>query len=117
MPLGDLFDPDTAPFIEVYNRRNANGTNHPDYVNYAPYEHQAFARGFVEEHPWTGPPLLALASPGYQLAKLPPFMPYSQKLGFVGEGASPASLDQLLHEFRGIGQGMSNNLSSLFRNH
>ena len=115
MALDNMFDPDTAPFIDVYQKRNANGPDHPDFINYAPYEHQAFARGFIEENPWIGPPALALASPAYQVAKLPALMPYSQRLGIVGEGASPSSIDQLIHEYRGIGQGITNNLASLFR--
>lgn len=110
-------DPDNASLHDLQAARDAGGPGSTDYVNLAPYEHQAFARAVVNDHPIMGPLSLSVASPLYQIAKLPGIMPYSQQLGMVGPGASPASIDQLLHEYKGIGQGIYDNLSSMFNKH
>ena len=63
----------------------------------APYEHEAFAREWVRENPVVAVPALAGAIPGYQLAKL---------LGLADEDATPASLEQMMAGYKGVGQGM-----------
>jgi hypothetical protein len=73
----------------------------------APYEHQQFARGLSEEDPLNALGL-AIATPGYALAKSPALIRLSQMLGLVGPGATPASLDQIRQAYKGIGQGLTN---------
>ena len=63
----------------------------------APFEHQAFAREWTRESPWLAGMSLPAAIPAYQLAKL---------LGLGGEEATPASWEQLLRGYRGLGEGL-----------
>lgn len=85
-------------------REKAKGT--PEFENLAPYEHQAFAREWVKERPILGTASLAVASPLYYLAKQPGLLGLAQKMGLVGEDATPSSLKQLGASYRGIGQGL-----------
>ena len=72
----------------------------------APYEHQAYARELTQENPINALGL-AVAAPAYYVAKQPALMGLSQKLGIVGEGATPASMEQLKRAYRGIYQGLT----------
>ena len=72
----------------------------------APYEHQAFAREFTQEHPFIGPPAMAILSPGYAAAKALGILPSDEK-------TTPPSLEQIFGAYRGIGQGMTANLRGL----
>lgn len=90
---------------DLYNmREKARGT--PDFQALAPAEHQAFARQWTQENPMVAAPSLAIAAPLYYLAKQPPFLAAMQKLGIVGQDATPANFDQLSASYRGIGQGL-----------
>lgn len=80
----------------------------------APFEHGAFARQWTEENPLLAAPSLAVATPLYYLAKQKPLLDMAQSLGLVGEGATPASLDQLKRSYAGIGQGLLANARGLF---
>lgn len=75
------------------------------YQALAPYEHQAFTYSATKENPFMAVPL-AVASPLYYVAKQPWLIGAAQKLGIVGEGATPPSLDQLKSQLRGIKQGL-----------
>ena len=89
----------------LYNmREKSRGTQ--KYQDLAPYEHQAFAREWVGENPLIGSASLAIASPLYYLAKQPGLLGLAQKMGLVGEDATPSSLKQLGASYRGIGQGL-----------
>lgn len=80
----------------------------------APYEHGAFAREWTTENPLLAAPSLAVATPLYYLAKQKPILSAAQSLGLVGEGATPASFDQLKQSYSGIGQGLLNGLVRAF---
>ena len=71
----------------------------------APAEHLDFARTTVEENPLMAAPL-AIATPLYYLAKQPALMGLGQRMGLIGQDATPASIDQLFAAYRGIGQGL-----------
>jgi len=89
----------------LYNmREKARGT--PKYQELAPFEHQAFAREWVGENPLVGAASLSIASPLYYLAKQPGLLGLAQRMGIVGEDATPSSLAQLGASYRGIGQGL-----------
>jgi len=62
----------------------------------APFEHQAYARQYTQEHPVAGPIAMAVDAPAYQLAKL---------FG-IKSGRSQPSLDELFAAYSGIMQGM-----------
>lgn len=114
MPLAAMFDPDQESNENLQIQRGLVGPNSPEGTALAPYEHQAFAREFTQDHPIMGPLALSAAVPVYQVAKFPGIINLSQHFGLVGPNATPPSLDQLIHGYRGIGQGIYNNLNSLF---
>jgi len=89
--------------VHVFRERFAN--NPGMYQALAPYEHQAFTYSATKENPLAAIPL-AVASPLYYAAKQPWLIGAAQKLGIVGEGATPPSLDQLKSQLRGIKQGL-----------
>lgn len=74
----------------------------------APFEHRAFAREWTAENPMVAAPSLAAAIPLYYAAKNPVLMGAAQKLGLVGEGATPASLEQMKQSYQGVGEGLWN---------
>ena len=91
---------------QLFNmREKARGT--PEFQRLAPAEHGAFAREWTQEMPWLAAPSLAVAAPLYYAAKQRPLIELAQKLGLVGPDATPASLEQLLASYRGIGQGLA----------
>lgn len=64
----------------------------------APLEHQAYVREQTQQNPVAGAVMGAVLEPGYQLAK---------KVGlFNGQGATPASMDQVLGSLKGVKQGI-----------
>ena len=71
--------------------------NSPLQREIAPYEHAAFAREWTQENPALAVPSLAVAIPGYALAKL---------LG-LKKTQTPASLRQVAMGYRGVGQGLA----------
>lgn len=73
------------------------GSDRLDDELLAPLEHRAFAREYVGENPVSGAIGVGAAIPAYQLAKL---------LGLGGEGATPASWDQLFGGYHGILEGL-----------
>lgn len=97
-----LLDLDHATLFNM--REKAKGT--PDFERLAPAEHGAFAREWTKDQPWLAAPSLAVAAPLYYAAKQKPFVDIAKSLGLVGQDATPASLDQLLASYRGIGQGL-----------
>lgn len=72
----------------------------------APLEHRAFAREWTAENPMVAAPSLAAAIPAYYLAKQPVALQAMQKLGLVGEGATPASFEQMKQSYQGVGEGL-----------
>ena len=83
--------------------------DHPLQALIAPHEHTAFAREWTQDNPMVAAPALALAAPLYYLAKQPSLVGLAQRLGLVGDNPTPASTDQLLAAYRGIGQGLGIN--------
>lgn len=79
--------------------------NPREQASLAPQEHQAFAREWTAENPLVAAPSLAFAIPAYTAAKA---------LGLV-RARSPASLEEMLAGYRGIGQGLSQRFNSLAR--
>lgn len=104
--LAQLLNPETADHATLYGARMKGSRE--DNIRLAPYEHQAFAREYVEANPITGPLGMAILTAGYTPAKA---------LGILGsdEKTTPASMDQMLGGFRGIGEGVANNLRKLWR--
>ena len=83
--------------FDLLTLRNSLPDNDPRQRQIAPYEHQAFAREWIRDRGWAGVPSMAVAIPGYTLAKL---------LG-VQQARTPPSLAQLTHGYRGMGQGIA----------
>lgn len=77
--------------------RNSLPDHDPRQRQIAPYEHQAFAREWIQDRGWSGVPSMAVAIPGYALAKL---------LG-IQRARTPPSLAQVAHGYRGMGQGIA----------
>jgi len=63
----------------------------------APLEHAAFAREWTMENPAVAIPSLAVAIPGYSLAKL---------MGYGNERTTPASLREVVQGYKGMGSGL-----------
>ncbi len=72
--------------------------NKTDQNRIAPYEHRAFAREATAENPLMAVPI-GLAAPLYQLSKSIPGL----------ESRSDPSMDQLLHSWLGIVEGLQQN--------
>lgn len=75
----------------------------------APFEHQAFARAYVGGHPISGALGIGAAIPLYQLSKLLRLAPETN-----GQ-TTPASLEQLIAGYQGIGEGLQGALTRAFR--
>ena len=88
---------DTMSHADLIGLRNSLPDADPRQAAIAPYEHQAFAREWVQSNPSQAIPSLAVAIPGYALAKL---------LGFQ-RARTPASLGQVIHGYQGMGQGIA----------
>ena len=73
----------------------------------APYEHQAFARESVKENPLIALPM-TLGIPLYQLGKATGLSDLSGYTNINTGETTPASMGQLLHGFKGIGEGLYN---------
>jgi len=99
---GDL---DNREHAELYGMRMKGDRNANALL--APYEHQAYAREYVENNPFSGPLAMAILTAGYTPAK-------ALGLTDTDEKSTPASLDQMLGGFKGIGQGISSNLRGFF---
>lgn len=87
--------------------RQANDTTRDQQL--APYEHQAFAREYVGQHPVSGALGVGAAIPLYQLSKLLGLAPTTN-----GQ-TTPASLQQLIAGYQGIGEGLAGALTRSFR--
>jgi hypothetical protein len=99
---GGTVDLDNMSHSDLYQMRDAM-PNAADQSNLAPYEHQAFARESVGDNPLMALPIAA-ATPLYTAAKA---------LGLV-HSRSPASLEEIIKAYKGIGQGLNNWRSSTF---
>lgn len=106
--------PETQKYLQDMVRTDPEGVHNlrERFVDYpamyealAPYEHQAFTYSATKDNPIMAAPL-AIAAPLYYVAKQPWVIGAAQKLGIVGEGATPPSLDQLKAQLRGIRQGL-----------
>ena len=82
-------------FEQLRGLRASYPDNSPMQAILAPYEHQAFAREQTEANPLAAPGM-AVAVPGYALAKL---------LG-MSHGRTQPSWEQVVGGYRGIGQGL-----------
>lgn len=83
-------------FDQIRRLRDAYPDNSTMQAQLAPYEHQAFAREWTQDNPMVAAPSLAVAIPGYALAKL---------LG-MSHGRTQPSWEQVVGGYRGIGQGL-----------
>lgn len=96
-----VMNPELADHATLYGARMQGDMD--QNIRLAPYEHQAFAREYVESNPVVGPIAMALLTAGYTPAKA---------LGIIktDEKTTPPSIEQMLGGFRGIGQGVMNNV-------
>ena len=101
---------DTLSHAQLSSMRESFRDNPAVYAALAPYEHQAFAREWTKEQPLLAVPSLTAAIPLQYLAKLSGVMP---KMSDAPQ--TPASLSQVTHGFRGIGQGVKGLFSDYFR--
>ena len=85
---------------DLLNLRNSLSDTDPRHKELAPYEHRAFAREWAQESPLLASASLPFAIPAYTAAKA---------LGAVS-ARSPASLDELTQGYRGLGEGLLENL-------
>jgi len=92
---------------DLYNLRERASGNPKFQEKLAPFEHQAYARETVADNPIAAP-VWAVLPAGYQALKL---------LGGGNHDAmsTPASLDQALAGFRGVGQGVSQAFGKYFK--
>lgn len=82
---------------ELFNLRNRPENQTPEIqAQLAPMEHRAYARETVADSPLMGAIQMGVATPAYTLAKL---------FG-VQQARSPASLNELLQGYAGIGDGL-----------
>lgn len=88
---------------QLVNLRASYAPDDPMQAVLAPYEHQAFAREWTQEQPLLAAPSLAVAIPGYAIAKA---------LGIEKARTGP-SIASVLAGYKGIGQGIYNRLAAL----
>lgn len=91
---------------DLFMAREKAGPSSEEGRKLAPLEHQAFAREWTAENPAIAAPSLAVAAPLYYAAKNPLLMSLAQRMGVVGENATPASLEQLIASYKGILEGL-----------
>ena len=103
---------DKITHAELYRARDRVGPSSQEGQALAPAEHEAFAREWTAENPMVAAPSLAVAAPLYYIAKNPILMGMAQKAGLVGQDATPASLQQLGASYRGIIDGLIQNLTT-----
>lgn len=89
-------DLSTMSHADLVALRNSLPANDPRQQMIAPYEHQAFAREWTQQSPWTATPSLLAAIPLYSMAK---------GMGLLNTRSS-ASLDEMADAYRGLGQGL-----------
>ena len=82
---------------DLLRLRNSLAPDDPRQAELAPFEHEAFAREWVMENPTVAVPSLAVAIPGYTVAK---------KLGLFG-ARTPGSLVEMAQSYRGMGRGLA----------
>lgn len=80
--------------------RNALPPDDPRQGKLAYYDHMAFARQLVKDHPVLGPMELLLAIPGYTAAK---------KMHLIG-ARTPGSLSEMDGGYKGMWQGIDQNM-------
>src|SRR5512139_3034063 len=97
MPIGAL-DPTKMSHYDLLTTRKMLDPKDPIQELLAPYEHRAFAREYVQDHPWTGVPAMMTFIPGYQIYKA---------LGLKPE-ATPPSLEQAGQGYKGMWEGLFN---------
>lgn len=98
---GGLVDTDLERMSHEHLYQLRGQSSDPAYQRaIAPYEHRAFAREFAQEHPWIATPSLLAAIPAYSAAKA---------LGLI-RSRTPASLDEMVEAYRGLGEGLTNAL-------
>ena len=85
-------------FDELIHLRDLYEGNQEMQNYLAPYEHEAYARTLVREHPYGALPMLAMV-PGYQVKKM-----------VTGEGRSEPSLAELSGGYKGIIKGLLDKL-------
>ena len=85
---------------DLLSLRNSLANDDPRHREIAPFEHRAFAREWAQESPLLASASLPFAIPAYTTAKA---------LGAVS-ARSPASLDEMAQGYRGLGEGLLENL-------
>ena len=85
---------------DLLSLRNSLANDDPRHRELAPYEHQAFAREWAQERPFIATASLPFAIPAYTAAKA---------VGAVS-ARSPASFDEMTQGYRGLGEGLLENL-------
>ena len=88
---------DYTPHSQLLRLRNSMPPDDPRQQQLAALEHQAFAREWTQENPMLAIPSLAVAIPGYTMAKL---------LGMT-HARSRGSLHEIATGYRGVGQGLA----------
>lgn len=92
--MDDLPDLSHLSFDELLHLRSLYEGN-KEMQNYlAPYEHYAYAKQLVSEHPYGALPMMAMV-PGYEAKKM-----------ITGEGRSDPSLRSVAMGYKGIFNGL-----------
>lgn len=91
-----------SDLMELRNHIPADNQQTQNLV--APYEHQAFAREYVNENPIRGTIALAGEIPAYYLAKMTG----------LASGRSQPSLQEMAAGYNGIGQGLMQHFTGNF---
>jgi hypothetical protein len=90
---------DTMSWQNLVALRNQYNDDQQAQNAIAPYEHQAYAREAVEQNPMNALAYMAMI-PGYQAYKVA-----------TGEGRSSPSVEELLHGYKGVFQGIQKALN------
>ena len=85
---------------DLLSLRNSLANDDPRHREIAPFEHRAFAREWAQERPLMATASLPFAIPAYTAAKA---------VGAVS-ARSPASFDEMTQGYRGLGEGLLENL-------
>ena len=90
---------------ELYLERLANRGNPQMQEQLAPQEHRAWAREKVQENPFNAL-AYGILPLGYQASKI-------LGLGEKDDMTTPASLNQLIESYKGVGDGLYGNFQAL----
>jgi hypothetical protein len=101
MPADDKLA--TMSHSELLALRTQYKGNMEKNIKIAPFEHRAYAREAVQEHPALAPLFAGLLIPGYQAAKLT-----GVDLSVTEDPTTPSSMEQLKQGYMGVHEGLVN---------